>query len=47
MTLARIQPFCRANMNSLGYWDGIRGFPRSVRDRDEALFLHNIHFCLI
>ena len=27
MTKARIQPFCRANNNNLGYWDGERVFP--------------------
>ena len=47
MTKARIQPFCRANDNNLGYWDGERVFPRSVTNRDNALFLFNNHFCLI
>ena len=47
MTKARIQPFCRANNFNLGYWDGERVFPRSVTNRDNALFLFNNHFCLV
>ena len=46
MTMTRIQPFCRANNINLGYFDGTRVFPRSVTGRDNALFLHNNHFCL-
>ena len=34
MTMARIQPFCRANNINLGYFNGIRVFPRSVTDRN-------------
>ena len=47
MTKARIQPFCKANNNNLGYWVGERVFPRFVTNRDSALFLFNNHFCLI
>ena len=47
MTKARVQPFCRANNINIGYFDGIRVFPRSVTDRNNALFLYNNHFCLI
>ena len=47
MTKARIQPFCRANNFNLGYWDGEKVFPRTVTNRDSALFLYNNHFCLI
>ena len=47
MTKARIQPFCRANNISKGCFDGIGVFPRSVTYRNNALFLYNIHFCLI
>ena len=47
MTIARIQPFCRANNIDLGYFDGTRVFPRSVTERDKALYLYNNHFCLI
>ena len=47
MTKARIQPFCRANNINLGYWDGERVFPRSVTNRDNALFLFNNHFCVV
>ena len=47
MTKARFQPFCRANKINLGYWDGERVFPRTGTNRDSALYLYNIHFCLI
>ena len=47
MTKARIQPFCRANNINLGYYDGDGVFPRSVTNRDSALYLYNNHFCLI
>ena len=47
MTKTRIQPFCRANKINLGHCDGERVFPRSVTDRNNALFLYNNHFCLI
>ena len=46
MTKARIQPFCRANNINLGYFNNDRVFPRTVINRDSALYLHNIHFCL-
>ena len=44
MTKARVRPFCRANDINLGYFAGIRVFPRSATDRDNALFLYNNHF---
>ena len=47
MTKARIQPFCRANNINLVYFDGERVFHRSITDRNNALYLHNNHFCLI
>ena len=47
MTMARIQPFFRAKNINLGYYDGTRVFLRSVTERNIALKLHNIHFCLI
>ena len=47
MTMARIQPFCRANNINLGYYNNDRVFPRSVPNRDSALFLFNNHFCVI
>ena len=47
MTEARIQQFCRANTINLGYFDGTRVFPRSVTERNIALFFYNNHFCLI
>ena len=46
-TMARIQPFCRANNIILGYYNNDRVFPRTVTSRDSALYLYNIHFCLI
>ena len=46
--MARIQPFSRANNNNnLGYFNGDRVFPRTVTNRDCALYLYNNHFCLI
>ena len=47
MTAARIQPFCRANNINLGYYNNDRVFPRTVTNRDSALYLYNNHFCLI
>ena len=47
MTKARIQPFCRANNINSGYYDGERVFPRSVTERNNALYIYNNHFCLI
>ena len=47
MTKARIQPFCRAKNSNLGYYDGLRVFPRSFTVRDKASFLDSNHFCLI
>ena len=47
MTKARIQPFCRANNINLGYYNEDRVFPRSVTERNKALYLHNNHFCVI
>ena len=47
MTMARIQPFCKANNINLGYYNGERVFPRTVMNRDSALYLYNNHFCLI
>ena len=47
MTKARFQPFCRANNINIGYLDGVRVFPRTVTEKDDALCLYNNHFCLI
>ena len=47
MTMARIQPFCRANNINLGYYNNDRVLPRTVTNRDTALYLYNNHFCLI
>ena len=47
MTMARIQPCLRKMGIDLGYYNGERIFPRSVTDRNNALFLYNNHYCLI
>ena len=47
MTMARIQPFCRSNIINLGYYNIDRVFPRTVTNRDSALYLYNNHFRLI
>ena len=47
MTMARIQPFCRANKINLGYYNEDRVFRRSVTQTNIALYLCNNHFCLI
>ena len=47
MTKARIQPFCRANNINLGYINGDVVYPRSVTNRNNALYSYNNHFCLI
>ena len=47
MTKARIQPFCRANNINLGYYDNNGVFPRTVTNRNSALYLYNNHFCVI
>ena len=45
--MARIQPFCETNNIDLGYFDETRVFPGSVTERNNALYLYNIPFCLI
>ena len=47
MTKARIQPICKAKKINLGYFDREKVFPRSVTDRNNALYLYNDQFCLI
>ena len=47
MTKASIQPFCRANNINLGYFDRDGVYPRSVTNKNSALFIYNNHFCLI
>ena len=46
MTEAKFQPFCRVKKYILGYYDETSVFPRSVTDKNNALFLYNNHFCL-
>ena len=43
MTMARIQPLCRAHKLIVGYFDETKVFPRLVADRINALFLHILH----
>ena len=47
MTMARIQPCLRKLGIDLGYFNGERVFPRSITNRDCALYLYKHHFCLI
>ena len=47
MTKARIQPTCRANNTNIGYFDESRVFPRTVTERNNALYLYNNNFCLL
>ena len=47
MTMARIQPCLRKLGIDLGYYNNDRVFPRTVTNRDSALYLYNNHFCLI
>ena len=47
MTKARIQPFCKANNINLGFFNDDRVLPRSVIERNKALYSHNNHLCLI
>ena len=45
--MARIQPCLRKLGIHLGFFNGKEVYPRSVTNRDTALFLYNNHFCLI
>ena len=46
MTMARIQP-CLIKLGiDLGYYNGERIFPRSVTERNNALYFYINHFCL-
>ena len=47
MTKATIQLFGRANNINLGHYNEDRVFPRSVTNRDSALFLFNNYICVI
>ena len=47
MTMARIQPCLRKMGINLGYYNGERVFPRTVTNRDSALYFYINHFCLI
>ena len=45
--MARIQPCLKRLGTDLGYFNDERVFPRTVTNRDSALYLYNNHFCLI
>ena len=45
--MTRIQPCLKKLGITLGYYIGERVFPRTIRNRDKALFLYNNLFCLI
>ena len=45
--MARIQPCLRKLGIDLGFYNGERIYPRTVTNRDSALFFYNNHFCLI
>ena len=47
MTKAGIQPICRANNLNLGYYNQDTVFSRTVTERNIALHLFNIQFCLL
>ena len=47
MTMARIQPCLRKLNINIGYYNGERVFPRTVTNRNSALYLYKNHFCLI
>ena len=44
MIMARIQPCLRKLGIDLGYYNGDRIFPRTVTNRDSALYFYNTHF---
>ena len=45
--MARIQPCLRKIDIDLGFYNGERICPRTVTNRNSALYLYNNHFCLI
>ena len=47
ITMAPIQPCLKKLGIDLGYYNGERVFPRTITNRDSALYLYNNHFCLI
>ena len=47
MTMARIQPCLKKLGNDLGYYNGERIYPGTIRNRQSALYLYNNHLCLI
>ena len=47
MTYARVQPFCREHNIKKGCFDGFRVYPGNILKRNQALYFHKNHFCLI
>ena len=47
MISARSQPFCRKHNIIIGCFDGTRINHRNITERDIALKIHYIYFCLI
>ena len=43
MTSARIQPFCRKHIISIGCFDGTKINPRNITERNTALKIHSNH----
>ena len=46
MTMARIQPFCRANHNNIGFLERIGVLSRTVTERNIASCLFINPFCV-
>ena len=46
-TQTRIQPFCRVNIFTMGFYSGKELFPRKIIDSNKALFLYRNHLRLI
>ena len=42
-----IQPFCRKRNINIGCFTGKEIHPRNITQRNKALFIHNLQFCLI
>ena len=42
-----MKPFCKANNNKIGCYNVKNLFPRNIIERNKALFLYDINFCLI
>ena len=47
MTKSKIQPFCKANKNNIGYFKGKEVYPGSVTEKAEALYSYANDLSLI